>query len=215
MVVGVDGALPVYRQRVLTPRWLLVAGLLIASCGRGGEAAAPPAAGTALGVRDSVLPREVELKRFRATEGRVTELTDGALTRDALVLGFINTVEEGNPAAAQRLAMSRAEFGWLYYPSNPFGRPPYDLSPELFWFTMDSNGRKGHDRVLRRFGGRPLGYRDYHCPAAPVVEGENRIHAPCEVTFNDRGALVTARLFGPIIERDGRFKFVNLAAKVD
>ena len=214
MVVGLDGALPVHGQRVLTSRWLLVAGLLIGSCGRGGEAALP-AAGTALGVRDSVRPRQVELERFRATTDRVTGLAGGALTRDALVLGFIRAVEAGNAAAAQSLALSRAEFGWLYYPGNPFGRPPYDLSPELFWFTLDTNGRKGRDRVLRRLGGRPLGYRDYHCPAAPGIEGENRIHAPCEVTFEDDGELVTARHFGPIIERDGRFKFVNLAAKVD
>ena len=213
-MVGLDGALPVYRQRVLTARWLLVAGLLIGSCGRGGEAALP-AAGTALGVRDSVRPREVELERFRATTDRVTGLAGGALTRDALVLGFIRAVEAGNAAAAQSLALSRAEFGWLYYSGNPFGRPPYDLSPELFWFTMDTNGRKGWDRLLQQFGGRPLGYLGYHCPAAPGIEGENRIHAPCEVTFKDHGELVTARLFGPIIERDGRFKFVNLAAKVD
>ena len=213
-MVGLDGTLPVHGQRVLTSRWLLVPGLLIGSCGRG-EEAGPPAAEAALGVMDSVRPREVELERFRATTDRVTGLTGGARTRDALVLGFIEAVEAGNPAAAQSLALSRAEFGWLYYPSNPFGRPPYDLSPELFWFTMDSNGRKERDRVLQHLGGRPLGYRGYHCPAASGIEGENRIHAPCEVTFKDHGEVVTARLFGPIIERDGRFKFVNLAAKVD
>lgn len=213
-MVGLDGALPVYGQRVLTPGWLLVAGLLIVSCGRGAEAG-PPAAGATLGVQDSVRRREVELERFRATTEQVTGLTGGALTRDALVLGFIRAAEEGNTAAARRLALSRAEFGWLYYPSNPFGRRPYDLSPELFWFTMDANGRKGWDRLLQRYGGRPLGYLDYQCPAAPGIEGENRIHAPCEVTFKDHGEIVTARLFGPIIERDGRFKFVNLAAKVD
>ncbi|MEK6687475.1 MAG: hypothetical protein AABZ01_03305 [Gemmatimonadota bacterium] len=83
---------------MLTSRWLLVAGLLIGSCGRGGEAG-PPAAEAALGVMDSFRPREVELERFRATTDRVTGLTGGARTRDALVLGFIEAVEAGNPAA--------------------------------------------------------------------------------------------------------------------
>lgn len=213
-MVGVDGLLPVHRQRLLTRRLLLVASLLTGSCSPGGEAASSQAA-PAGSVVDSALSRAVALERFRATTDPVAELTGGAPARDVLVLEFLQAVEAGDPVAAQGLALSRAEFGWLYYPSSPLGHPPYDLGPELFWFTLDANGRKNLDRVLRRFGGRSLGYRGYHCPATAAVEGSNRIHAPCEVTFEDRGEVVTARLFGPILERDGQFKFVNLAGRVD
>lgn len=214
MVVGLDGPLPVHVQRLLTARLLLLAGLLTGSCSPGVEAA-PPAAAAAGGVVDSALSRDVALDRFQATTDRATELTSGAPAREALVLEFLRALEARDPAAAQGLALTRAEFAWLYYPSSPLGHPPYDLSPELFWFTLDTNGRKNLDRALQRFGGRPLGYRGYHCPAESVVEGENLIHAPCEVTFEDQGEVVTARLFGPIIERNGQFKFVNLAGRVD
>jgi hypothetical protein len=42
-----------------------------------------------------------------------------------------------------------------------------------------------------------------------VAEGENRLHERCEVRVNAAGT--PTRLFGTILERDGRFKFLGYA----
>ncbi|MDB4949945.1 MAG: hypothetical protein JWM27_2594 [Gemmatimonadetes bacterium] len=194
------------------------AALLLTACGtsdaaaRGREGAvrtvdaAPPAAHV-----DSVLPIAEALRRFRVGMGPApVALTGGEASRDALVRRFVKALERTDTAALQRMAMDRAEFAWLYYPSNAQSRPPYELPPELMWFQTQLADRKGALRALRAYGGRPLRFRGYRCAPAPQVEGENRLWTGCRVDVADeRGRRADLRLFGAILERGGRFKFAS------
>ena len=74
------------------------------------------------------------------------------------------------------------------------------------WFLMQEGSRKGLLRALEQRGGRSLGYVGYTCDDAPSHQGENTVWASCLVHQE--------RLFGPILERGGRFKFVSLANKL-
>ena len=76
--------------------------------------------------------------------------------------------------------------------------------------------RAGQEMSPKFAGGRPLGYVGYSCPAEPLVEGDNRIWGPCAITrVRSPGDTVTSRMTGPILERDGRFKFISLTSDDD
>lgn len=168
------------------------------------------------GVVDSVVPRDEALRRFRTGLGEPARLDGAAATsRGALVGAFVRAVEAGDTAGARALTLSRAEFGWLYYPTTPQGLPPYELSPSLLWFLTQGGTDKGLRRLMDERGGRPLGFAGYRCDPRSSREGENTVWGPCVVRrVQAPGDTVEVRIFGLILERAGRFKFVSLANKL-
>lgn len=199
---------------------VLVLALASAACGRdAGRAhaatpprtpvAAAPAAPTAGTYVDSILPPEEELRRFREGLADPGRLDGGESSRQALVRAFVRAVERADTAAARRMILSRAEFAYLYYPSTAFTRPPKRMAPALLWFLTMQESEKGVGRLFARRGGEPLGYVSHRCAPEPRVEGRNRLWERCAVTVRGDGGTKAERLFGTIIERDGRFKFVS------
>jgi hypothetical protein len=162
---------------------------------------------------DSIFPIEEEIARFRATLAEAPEaLAGGAQSREELVRRYVGALEAADTAEIRRLALSRSEFGHLYYPTTRFTRPPYELSPALLWFQIESHGSRGIVRALNRYSGQRMGYVSHRCDPEPEVEGENRVWSGCLVEIERApGDTVALRLFGQVLERDGRFKFVSLA----
>lgn len=162
-------------------------------------------------VVDSILPIEEELRRFQEILGPPPKsLAGGAHSRDDLVDRFARAVTLADTAALLDLLMTRDEFGWIYYPSSRFTTPPYELAPALIWFQIESNSSKGLGRLLTRLGGLPLDVASYECAPDPDVKGRNRIWRHCTVRVVPPAAEpFELKLFGSILERDGRFKFVS------
>jgi hypothetical protein len=187
--------------------WLLGA----LSCGRAAGAGAPAReVDTPRTVVDSVVPRTVALARFRLGLAEPRELFRGAPNREALVRAFINALERHDTGALGELIIDRAEFAYLYYPTAPEAHPPYDLSPALHWFLLSEESIKGLGRLLHDRGGRPLGYLNHTCDPRPSRQGENTVWGPCVIRrIEASGDTVTERLFGPVIERGGRHKFLS------
>jgi hypothetical protein len=176
---------------------------------------APPRAQAAPVHVDSAIPRDEELRRFRSGLIEPAELAGGARSRDALVQSYVSALERGDTAALTALAITQAEFAYLYYPTNPQARPPYDLSPGLMWFMLQQTGRRGLLHALGERGGHPLGFLGYRCDRSPSREGANRVWGPCLVSRRQaNGDVVAERLFGLILERSGRYKFVSLANRL-
>ncbi len=162
------------------------------------------------GVVDSVLPMDVALDRFRADLAEPDRLRSGADTRDALVQGVIDALAANDTAAFERLAVDRAEWAWLYFPTSTVARPPYELPPALAWFQLQERNRRGVLRALRELGGHEIDSRGYACDPEPTEEGANLLWTGCTVTLSrDGGEPVTIRLFGAILERDGRFAVLS------
>jgi hypothetical protein len=159
---------------------------------------------------DSARPLAQAVAAFRARLGPApTELRGGEASREALVRRFVRALERRDTAAFPAMAITPAEFAWLYYPNDPQSKPPYELEPGLMWFQIQTRNRTGVLRALRDYGGRPLRYAGHRCHE-PRMEGENRVWPGCRVTVaGPDGAPVTLRLFGAIVERGGRFKFVS------
>ena len=109
------------------------------------------------------------------------------------------------------MVIDRSEFAYFYYPSSPYTRPPTVQEAPLVWFLIIENSQKGVTRVFDRFAGRPLPYRGYRCAPEPDREGANVLWRDCVVALATDVDTSTRRLFGTIIERDGRFKFLTYA----
>lgn len=163
-------------------------------------------------VVDSVLPMEEELRRFRAGLPRVARLDGGSSSRDALVARFAAAVATRDTSELRRMALTRAEFAWLVFPTSPYAAEPYRTKPGLVWRQIQLASNTGATRLFERYGGRPFLIGGVVCPAEPGVQGGNRIWPGCLVhrEGND-GVSADERLFGSIIERDGQFKFMGYA----
>jgi len=162
-------------------------------------------------VVDSVIPIPVALERFRQDLREPAGL-HGPENRDALVSQVVDALRNSDTLAFERLAVNRAEWAWLYYPTNQLAEPPYELPPALAWFQLQETNRTGVFRALREFGGRPLRFDGYECAAEPTVEGENRIWTRCTVMLTfDGEAPISIRLFSAILERGGHFAILSYA----
>jgi hypothetical protein len=114
-----------------------------------------------------------------------------------------------NADALKRLVLTRAEFGYLYYPESPYPEPPYQLAPELLWYMMEQNSAKGLERGLQRVGAGTE-YQAHMCPGPPRQEGRNRVHGPCTVQLRrPDGRVQDLRLVNAVVERDAVFKLVS------
>ncbi len=165
------------------------------------------------GVVDSILPIAEHLRRFRATISEQPDtLRNASATRDALVDRWAGAVAASDTSALNNLLLDRAEFAWLYYPTSRLSQPPYEAPPELLWGQLLASSNKGATDVLRQFGGQSLRVTSLRCEEPVQQEGSNRLFDKCIVTVKPgTSAQTEGRLFGTIIERDGRFKFIGYA----
>lgn len=172
----------------------------------------PGSGASTAAVVDSVFPVDEEIRRFQATlPAEATDLSGGAPSRGTLVARFVRAVESADTTGLVRLAMTRSEFGFLYYPTSRYTRPPYRLGPALAWYQNRNVSTRGLTRLLRRYGGEDMGFVSYACPDRAEVEGENRFWHGCTVRHAAGADTVDIRLFGSIWERDGRYKLVGYA----
>jgi hypothetical protein len=185
----------------------------MAACGGTGDT---PAAERPPAHVDSIRPIGEELRRFRAElRDSVDALSGGAASISELAARFVAALERGDRAAIEELALTPAEFAYLYYPHTQFTRRPYEMPPSLVWFQLQNYGSRGLHRALERYGERPLRHAGHVCQAPPAVEGPNRIWQDCFVRLiGDAGDTATVRLFGAILEYGGHFKFVNYANRL-
>lgn len=168
----------------------------------------------AQGVVDSIFPVEEEVRRFKAQlPGTApTALAGGAASREDLARRLIRAIETRDSMVIRSLVLTPWEFIELYYPHTKYTKPPYKQSPQLLWFFIQQNSEKGIGRALDRFGGRPAGYQRVECLRPAVLEERNRLHEACVVRWSTaQGKPDPFKLFGTILERDGRFKFISYA----
>jgi hypothetical protein len=164
-------------------------------------------------VVDSVRSVDEEIRRFRSDiPVAPTKLIGGAATAKALVRQFVEALARSDTSALVGMAATRAEFAYLLYPSSPYTRAPYRQSPEIAWLLLQAENQKGLTRLLRRLGGREAIYDGHRCGRTPLREGRNRIWRGCRVRLRlAAGESFEGRLFGAIVEREGRFKFASYA----
>lgn len=194
----------------------LTLSIAAAACSRDGAEnakAKAESATKAATVVDSALPREVELERFRTGLDTAKALVGGLASRDALVDAFVKNLAARDTLKLAQLGLTKSEFAWIYYPSSPIGKPPYDLAPALMYFQFDGNSRKGFVHLLEERGGKDLKIVGYDC-ATTEKQDKNTVYSQCMFKrLQAPGDTLSELFFGGIIERDGKFKILNFANK--
>jgi hypothetical protein len=208
------GGLDKLRTKLNTLCIVAVAALAAAGCDRAAEAGTRPARAVAAPLTkiDSILPPGEALRRFQSALPVVTEFADAPRARNRLVSEFITALERADTAALAKLRVSKPEYAFLYFPSSVYSRKPYELPPDIAWLLSDQNSEKGSTRLVRRLSGRDLRFDGYSCGIS-AKEHENVFWRDCQVTYVDPASSVrvTRGLFGAIMRRDGRYKFLSYA----
>lgn len=165
---------------------------------------------------DSILVTDTMIARYQAGLPAVTSLGDDAPgSIDELIDRFLTAVADSSVSGLAAITMSEAEFAYLYFPTSMYTRPPYAQPPVVNWLLLEQNSLKGRHRLLREYGGRGVAAEGRECTGDVIVEGRNRIHEQCTIRIrNADDGLDTLRLFGSILERDGRFKLMSLANRL-
>ena len=205
------------------PRLLLLTMLAVACGGRAPEAdagsAAVAAADTARPWRkpgdkiDSILPMPEYLRRFRQGLTEPHRLTGGATNRNGLAREFLAAVTARDTAAFAQLAVTRAEFAWLVFPHHLYHNPPYELDPEIFWIQLTAGSAKGLHRTLERYGGARLELISLGCErdTLQIASGPVTMWSGCMMRYRTSDSVEARRLFGSVVERDGRMKLLSFA----
>lgn len=168
---------------------------------------------------DSILPMPEYLRRFREGLIEPSTLTSGADNRESLTRTFLAAVSRQDTAALGRLLITRAEFAWLIFPKHRYAAPPYELDPATFWMQLQAQSQTGFHRVLKRYGGKPIAFLGLTCQRDTLqiitphpIRSTPMIWSPCQVRYRVQGtsdSTFTKRLFGSIVMREGRAKFLT------
>jgi hypothetical protein len=159
----------------------------------------------------SVPTIESELARFRSGMTEPTSLA-GPPSRDSLVRLFERALVARDSAALDRLQITREEFAYLYYPDSKMAQPPYELGPDVMWMQIQSQRYRGLRRLIAKFADRSFRIRGLECD--PAQRQNAVVIHQCGVRTSGAVAAKPERLFGSIIERHGRFKFVGYANRL-
>lgn len=165
-------------------------------------------------VVDSILPISEQLDRYRSAVGggRSAQLHNASATREQLIRRFVSDVSAGDTSDLRAMLIDEREFADLIYPESPYTRAPYTQPPGLVWNQIQNPSRSGYTRLVRRLAGQQLAYAGHNCDTNAERQGRNRIWIGCLIRLSDgKGAVTTHRLFGSIVERRGKFKFVSYA----
>jgi hypothetical protein len=190
---------------------LILLGLLwVAACDRprSVDSGGSGRSGVAGAVVDSILPRDEAIRRFRAGVDSVSRL-DGPRSRDELLQRFRRGVRGRNRRALESLTVTRAEYAFLVYPDLPISRPPYTQPPDIAWLLLATSTASNINKLTTSAASR-FELLTYACAASPTTHGRVRLHSGCTVRAREQGVERPIRLFGSIIERDGRWKFLSL-----
>jgi hypothetical protein len=161
---------------------------------------------------DSIFSADEETRRFNEGVARPAGLTGGAPSPRELVRRFAGALEQSDTAALRSLLVTRVEFGHFVFPESPYVRPPYKTKPLVIWTQLASESQRGLARLLERAAGDTVRISQLRCEKAPERQGSNRYWRDCTVLLSDPASRTRRmRLFGPILERDGRAKFLSYA----
>jgi hypothetical protein len=195
--------------------YLVAAVTVVAGCspeatsGTAEAAEATPRPGV---VVDSAFPMPEALHRFQATidEPAPVRLEGGAASLEELFARLVAAYASRDADALDGLAMTRGEFGYLYYPESPYPEPPFELAPDFLWYMVEQRGMRGVGRATEMLTGEGTEYLGFQCPGAVKEEGETRLWGPCLVRVRlPSGIEESLRLANAIAERDGRFKLIG------
>lgn len=112
-----------------------------------------------------------------------------------------------NPDVLLDLALDEHEFRRVVWPELPSSRPEVGLPVEYAWGRLHRNSRAQLSLTLAEHGGRRYELVAVHYRGGTTRYSTYAVHRDTELVVRDSsGTVRTVRLFGSLIERNGRWK---------
>lgn len=157
------------------------------------------------GTVDSAIPRDEAMRRFFAGRPAPADLSSGAPSRDSLVARLARALSRHDTAGVMATALTREEWGALYFPVAGRTDLPSGFGPGWSWSIVGAEKVQGGHRLLRELGGRPV-RGTLVCDDDPVGRDTAGVSlfGPCSLAMA-RDTIVVAH---QVMRRDGKWKFV-------
>jgi hypothetical protein len=137
---------------------------------------------------------------------------DGALRQTlgspkAVAEAVVAALDRRDAAALEQMAVTEAEFQRVVWPRQPAARPERNIPWEYAWRDLAGKSRVQLHGRLQEWRPGTGTVVDVGFDGETTDYGSYRVMRKSRITLRDpAGRLTTARLFGSIIEQDGRYK---------
>jgi hypothetical protein len=136
-----------------------------------------------------------------------TPLAHSSASTDELARAVVDAVERRDREALQVLALNEREFREHVWPELPAARPERNLPFSFVWGDLNQKSESGLAQMLERHGGRRYTIAEVRLRGETTRYPTYLVHRDGELTVMDeRGAQQHLRLFGSVLEKNGRFK---------
>jgi hypothetical protein len=127
---------------------------------------------------------------------------------DELTARFVTAVSAGDTAAMHRLRVTAQEHNtimWSEFPASRLNHPA-----DLAWRNVDARSVRDAARIRREYAGATYDVAGTSCRDGVTEYETFRVHSDCWVTLRRTGSRFDAKLFGSVVEMDGRFKVIGI-----
>ena len=140
-----------------------------------------------------------------------SRLAGGAGSIRELGARYLEALARRDTAGMHALRVTEAEHNEVLWPEFPASG--LNMPVEVAWQNVErASWRKGA-RIAARFGGVSHKLRGVHCRKGVTQYASFRVHGDCWVTMRPPdGPPFEAKLFGSIVEMDGRYKIIGILA---
>lgn len=150
-----------------------------------------------------------------ATAGcaRPAPLTHTFSSERALAEAVLGALAARDIAALQALPLSEREFREAVWPDLPASRPEANVPFDYAWRTLAQNSRGQLAETFHQHAGRRYTLIRLQFDGRQTDSGRFRVHRGSRVLVrDDAGRERQLRLFGSVLERDGRYKLFSYVA---
>lgn len=133
---------------------------------------------------------------------------------DALAGAVLSAIESRDIDALNRLALNEQEFREHVWPELPAARPERNLPLSYVWGDLHQKSNASLGAALAKHGGKKYALRSIRFTGETTSYQSYRVHRDSELTVTDNeGRDQPVRLFGSVIEKDGRFKVFSFVVE--
>ena len=132
---------------------------------------------------------------------------------EALAEAVLAAFRRGAVDDLRALALTEQEFRDHVWPALPASRRERNMPFEFVWGRLHQNSEAHLRQTLGRFGGRSLTLIRVEFTGESTAYGRVRVHRGTRLVLRDpAGREQASRLFGAVVEEDGRFKVFSFVA---
>lgn len=133
-----------------------------------------------------------------------------------LATAVIGAFERRDLSALRSLALDEREFRDHVWPELPAARPERNLPLDYVWGDLHQKSDASLTRLLAARGGERLTFVGIRYLGGTTPYQSYLVHRRAELTVRDaQGAIRQTRLFGSVIEKDGRLKVFSYVVDND